>query len=102
EERLERERARVAGAATLLEARVHELMPDLLVLDEACVALAVRMLSREDAERLIEAGLRYGDVVLTGRDAPQWLLDRAAYVTRMEAVKHPFDEGRPARKGIEF
>ena len=42
------------------------------------------------------------EVVLTGRDAPVDLVKLADYVTEMLSIKHPFDSGHKARKGIEF
>ena len=41
-------------------------------------------------------------VVITGRDAPQQLLDAADLVTEMTKVKHPMDVGRKGQKGIEW
>lgn len=41
-------------------------------------------------------------LIITGRDAPQPLLDQADLVTDMRAVKHPFDLGIKAQAGIEF
>jgi cob(I)alamin adenosyltransferase len=41
-------------------------------------------------------------VVVTGRDAPQQLLDAADLVTEMTKVKHPMDAGRKGQKGIEW
>jgi cob(I)alamin adenosyltransferase len=40
--------------------------------------------------------------VITGRDAPQSLLDAADLVTEMRKVKHPMDVGRKGQKGIEW
>ena len=40
--------------------------------------------------------------MLTGRDAPEELLRRADYVSELVKRKHPFDEGLPAREGVEF
>ena len=42
------------------------------------------------------------EVVLTGRDPSQRLLDAADYVTEMRKRKHPFDRGVAARRGVEF
>jgi ATP:corrinoid adenosyltransferase len=42
------------------------------------------------------------NVVVTGRDAPQALVDLADTVTDMRKVKHAFDVGLPARKGLEY
>jgi cob(I)alamin adenosyltransferase len=41
-------------------------------------------------------------VVLTGRGAPKKIIDYADLVTEMLLVKHPFDRGVPARRGVEF
>ncbi len=41
-------------------------------------------------------------VVITGRDAPQPLLDAADLVTEMTKVKHPMDAGRKGQRGIEW
>lgn len=41
------------------------------------------------------------EVILTGRDPSQALIDAADYVSEIHKIKHPFDKGLPARKGIE-
>ena len=47
--------------------------------------------------------LAEAETVVTGRGAPAWLTDRANYVSRIIAEKHPYDtEGLPARPGIEW
>lgn len=75
---------------------------DIVVLDEINVALSLGML---DAGEVIEA-LRGRSpelhVVLTGRDAPQAIVDVADLVTEMKEVKHPFNQGIYAQRGIEF
>ncbi len=42
------------------------------------------------------------ELVLTGRGAPSELVERADLVTEMVKVKHPYDRGEKARKGIEY
>jgi cob(I)alamin adenosyltransferase len=39
---------------------------------------------------------------LTGRNAPPGLLEMADLVTEMKKLKHPFDEGWPAKPGVDF
>ena len=66
---------------------------DVIVLDEA---LLKRLLSRTDDKP------HFPEIICTGRDPQEWLLEQADYVTRMECVRHPFDRGIGAREGIEY
>ena len=86
-----------------LQSEAEGLRPALTVLDELNVALACGMVMRENAERLIDAALAFGDVVSTGRNAPEWLREKADYVSEIIARKHPFQtEKLAAREGIEY
>jgi cob(I)alamin adenosyltransferase len=71
----------------------------LVVLDEAIHALNAGMIDREKLERLLDKDC---EIVLTGRDAPEWLISRADYVSNIQKIKHPYDKGVQARVGIEF
>ena len=42
------------------------------------------------------------EIVLTGSDAPEWLIDQADYVSLIGKIKHPYDNGIKARTGIEY
>ena len=74
---------------------------DLVVLDEVNVAIWFGVLSTEDVLAFLEAKPEHVEVVLTGRRAPQALIDRADLVTEMREVKHYYREGVTARPGIE-
>lgn len=102
EAQLEKARQENAEALIRLMDEIKALEPRLTVLDELAVALAVRLVTQEAAFGLIDTALAYGDTVVTGRYAGEKLIQRADYVMRMEAQKHPFEEGQPARRGIEF
>ena len=55
------------------------------------------------AERLIDAALQAGETAVTGYHMPEWMIQRADYVSVIQAEKHPFDtEGLAAREGIEW
>ena len=73
----------------------------LLVLDELCAALSLGLIDREQVLSLID---EHGEteLVITGRDPDPALLARADYVTEMKLVKHPYEKGVLARKGIEY
>ena len=98
----EKEEARVYYTGLLEEVMAESGAYDLLVLDEAMSACTNRVI---DEGRLLDllAGKPEGlEVVLTGRDPSQAMIDRADYVTEMKKIKHPFDRGVPARRGVEF
>ena len=75
---------------------------DVLVLDEVMGALATDMLELSSLCLFLDQKPEQLEVVLTGRDAPEALISRAQYVSCLDCLKHPFEEGIPARKGIEF
>lgn len=75
---------------------------DLLVLDEVMSACTTGMVREERLLELLRGKPAGLEVVMTGRDPSQALMDRADYVTEMRKVKHPFDQGVPARLGVEF
>lgn len=75
---------------------------DLLILDEAMGAIHCGAVAAGAFLRLLDARPDSMEIVLTGRRAPQALIDRADLVTEMAPVKHYFDRGVPARKGIEY
>ena len=75
---------------------------DLLVLDEAITAVKFGFLSSEEILALVSSKPRALELVLTGRGAPQEIIDAADLVTEMVPVKHPLARGVRARKGIEY
>ncbi len=75
----------------------------MLVLDEALYALKSALLTQEELRRIMELCVRNRThLVLSGRDAPQWLIDAADLVTEMVELKHPYAKGITAERGIEF
>lgn len=72
----------------------------LLVLDEACAAVNTGLLPVDDLLSCLDS--LDCEVVLTGRDPAPQLVERADYITSMEALRHPFQLGISAREGIEF
>lgn len=74
----------------------------LVILDELNVALELKLVDRQLVEELLSLRPRGLDLVITGRGAPEWLIDRADLVTEMVEIKHPFQKGISARKGIDW
>lgn len=75
---------------------------DLVVLDEINMVLFYDFVTREEMLGLLMNAPKKTEIVLTGRYAPDWLIEAADLVTEMTEIKHPANEGQPARKGIEF
>lgn len=78
---------------------------DLVVLDEVIYAidyLDVRLVDLQDILEIIEKKPAKTHLILTGRKAKQELIDRADLVTEMKEIKHPFQKGIQAQKGIDF
>ena len=75
---------------------------DVLVLDEICGAVSLGFIDEKvllDALSRKPKGL---EVVMTGRNPSEALLELADYVTEMKALKHPYEKGIEARAGIEY
>ena len=75
---------------------------DLLVLDEACAAWQKDLADRELLKQAVLEKPEIQEVVLTGREPPDWLWEAADYITEMKCCRHPFEQGIPAREGVEF
>ncbi len=78
----------------------------IVILDEVTYPVKWNLLDREKLERILGFG-RPGagqeiEIVLTGRNAEDFLIDASDYVTEMKCVRHPYEQGIGAREGIEF
>ena len=75
---------------------------DVLILDEIVFCLAKGLARLEDIKSIIERRDPGVEIVMTGRGATKELLDLADLATEMKNVKHPFDKGIDARRGIDY
>jgi cob(I)alamin adenosyltransferase len=75
---------------------------DLLILDEICIAVDKGLLEEKDVAEVISKAKPKMSLVLTGRGASQGLIDLADTVSNIECIKHGFDVGIAAQKGVEF
>jgi len=75
---------------------------DIVILDEINVALNLKLIKTEKALELIKNKPKHVELVLTGRYAPTEIIAVADLVTEMREVKHPYNQGFQARKGIEY
>lgn len=75
---------------------------DLLILDEICAARNSGMVDEALAKQAVLERPQHREVVLTGRNPEAWMVEAADYITEMQPRRHPYEQGIPARKGIEF
>ncbi len=81
---------------------VKENKCDILILDEINVALDWKLIGLEDVLELIDSKPENMELVLTGRYAHPQLIELADQVSEIREIKHPYQKGIMARKGIEF
>lgn len=82
----------------IVEAGEHRL----IVFDEITYPLNWGWIDADDVEATFRNRPATVSLVLTGRDAPAWMIDMADTVTEMVKIKHAYDSGIAAKKGIDF
>lgn len=75
---------------------------DLIVFEEFNIALRDKFIDENEFIVLVKRLSQKSDVIVTGRGAPQSLINIANLVTEMKAIKHQYNEGIQAQKGIEY
>ncbi|MCL5056806.1 MAG: cob(I)yrinic acid a,c-diamide adenosyltransferase [Actinobacteria bacterium] len=94
-----------AAAQKALEDTREEIVSgkwDMIILDEIIYAVGFKLLKEEDLLELIARKPSGMHLVMTGRNAPESLIDRADLVTEMREIKHPYSLGIKAQKGVEY
>lgn len=98
----ERDIATARSAWEAAKARILDPEWKLVVLDELNIVLRYDYLPVAEVIEVLQQKPAETHVVITGRNAPQELIDFADLVTEMTMVKHPFRSGVKAQPGIEF
>lgn len=75
---------------------------DTVILDEVNNAVDLKFISAEQVLELINLTPSASHLILTGRNAPKEFIDLADLVTEMREVKHPYDKGVKAQRGLEY
>jgi cob(I)alamin adenosyltransferase len=97
-EHLEQAQAALAKALDILSTG----QTDLLILDELNNAVFFGLITEEETRTLLALKPPHTELVITGRNAPDYLLQAADLITEMREIKHPYQRGLPARRGIEY
>lgn len=99
---VERAECEEASARLLRDAATLAEQEGMVILDEVLGAIETDILSLEAVLEWLD-GLPEGcEAVLTGRQAPPELVERADYITCFQSERHPYDRGILAREGIEY
>ena len=85
---------------------------DMIILDEITYPVSLQLIDENKLRELFSFGQgreaagenakKETEIILTGRDPADFMTNRADYITEMRAVRHPFEKGIAARKGIEY
>ena len=75
---------------------------DVLILDEIVFCLSKGLANMNDIRSIVNRRDPGVEIILTGRGATGELVELADLVTEMKNIKHPFDRGLPARRGIDY
>ena len=98
----EKEVKQAKDGLTRAKAVIRSKEYDLVILDEIIVSIWFELLTESDVLALLDECPDHLELVLTGRRATRALIDRADLVSEIKNVKHYFDRGVLARKGIEM
>ena len=74
----------------------------IVILDEITYAMNYGFIEEDDVAAILQDKPPQTTVVLTGRNAPEQILDIADLVSNIEAVKHPYQKGRAALIGVDY
>ncbi len=75
---------------------------DIVVLDEILNCIYFELLTEDEVLDLLKSKPSHVEIVLTGRNATDKVIEIADLVTEMRGIKHPFEKGIMARRGIEY
>jgi cob(I)alamin adenosyltransferase len=99
---LSRDKAAACAAWETARRFIESKERDLVVLDEITYAFHYGFLALDDVLATLRARPQNVHIIVTGRNAPEALIEAADLVTEMRPVKHPFEQGVPAQIGIDF
>jgi len=99
---IEKDKATARECWELAQQKIASGQYDIVVLDEITYPLSYGWIPVEEVIDVLRQRPQGLHVIITGRDAPQELIDFADLVTEMREVKHPYQKGLKAQPGIDF
>ena len=99
---LEHDKALARKCWQLCREKIESDQYDVVIMDEITYAINYGWLDVNEVLSTLQARNPKMHIIITGRDAPQALIDYADLVTEMKEIKHPYHEGILAQKGVDF
>ena len=99
---IEKDKALAQDGWALCKEKIASGAYDIVVVDELTYCINFGWLDLDEVLEVLEGRPQGLHVIITGRDAPQRLIEFADLVTEMREVKHPHKDGVKAQRGIEF
>lgn len=81
---------------------IYDKKCDLLILDEIICVFDLSIIDREELLSIIKSKPETCELVLTGRNMPEFFTEFADYVSEIRCIKHPYEKGVDARESIEY
>ena len=91
-----------AEAVRICREKIFSEKYDVIILDEVNYAITLGLIDVQEIIKIIKEKPSHLDLVLTGRDVKEEIVELADLVTEMKEIKHPFKSGIKAKKGIDF
>ena len=95
-------RQAAAEAVELIIEKLRGKAYDLVIADELNVALDTGLIDEESFRRILKARPEHIHLIVTGRGAPDFLVEQADLVTEMKEIKHPYQQEIKAQPGIDY
>lgn len=102
EEELAQLKAEVRVGFDFVKGLVETRGCDILILDEVMASISGGFIGEDEIVELIEKKPKDMELILTGRNVPEKIMEKADLITEMREIKHYYKKGVPAREGIEF
>jgi len=99
---IQEHRDAAAKGVALAEEKLRSEQYQLVILDELNVACDPGVVSEQEFANILDSRSDKQHLVITGRNAPDLLIEKADLVTEMTEIKHPFRKGITAQKGIDW
>jgi cob(I)alamin adenosyltransferase len=95
-------REAAAKAVDLVIEKLQSGEYDLVIADELNVAYDTKLIDDTAVRRILKARPKHIHLIVTGRGAPELLIETADMVTEMREIKHPYQQGIKAQPGIDY